>query len=99
MTPVRRRVHVPLYWLIVGFATSLLSPVLAVVVSVHVNNNTIQQQEKARDEAKREALVRYCLLLGSQVDVYAESTSDVGRNARAVWLREYNRNGCQPPRR
>lgn len=99
MSAYQRVIRIPLHWLVVGVMISLLSPVLAIVVSVHVNNNTIKANEAAKAEARREALIRYCRLLGSQVDVYAEATTQVGKDARAVWLREYQINGCQPPRK
>lgn len=92
-----------MYWVIVGLAVMVVSPMLSIVASKQINEQTIQKtlesQEAAKEETRRESLVRYCALLGSQVDVYAEATTKVGRDARAVWLREYQRNGCQPPRR
>lgn len=103
MTGQQRVVRVPIYWLIVGIVTTLVSPVLSVVASARINANTVQRtiaaNEASRQEARAEALVRYCRLLGSQVDVYAEATTDVGKEARQVWLAEYQRNGCVPPRK
>lgn len=89
-------VQVPVYWLIVGIMVMLVSPVLSIVASAAINNRTIQTNERARAEARAESLIRYCRLLGSQVDVYSDAETPVGRDAYRTWLEEYNASGCQP---
>lgn len=99
MAKLRRDVHIPLYWLIVGLAVMVVSPILSVLVSVRVNAATIAEIEAAKQQARAESLVRYCRLIGSQIDVYNEAQTEVGQKARDVWLAEYQLSGCQPPRR
>lgn len=96
MTVLRREVHVPIYWLFVGLAVMVVSPLLSIWVSAKINEHTIRQGERARAEAKVESTARYCRLLGAQVDVYKEATSPVGIDAYQTWLTEYRTQGCQP---
>ena len=96
MTQLRREIRVPIYWLLVGLAVMVVSPILSIWVSVQINQRTIEQNERARAEAKAESTLAYCRLLGSQVDVYSEATSAVGRDAYDTWLTEYRKQGCQP---
>lgn len=102
VTRLRRDVHVPLYWLIVGLAVMVVSPILSILVSVKINAATIAKNEAAKAEIQQqvraENLVRYCRLVGAQIDVYNEAQTEVGRSARRVWLEEYITSGCQPPR-
>lgn len=99
----RRVVQVPLYWLVVGIAVMVVSPILSITASAQINKRTIASTiaaaEAAKAEARKDGLVRYCRLIGSQIDVYDEATSEVGKNARANWLREYQLSGCQPPKK
>lgn len=95
---IRRDIHIPFYWLIVGIATCLVSPILAIIVSVHVNNETIRKNEEARAAASAEAGVRLCGLLGAQADVYRDAVTDVGRAAYRVWSDEYAVRNCLPRR-
>ncbi len=95
---MRRYVSVPLYWVIVGFAMVVISPILSIVVSTTINKRTMDAAEAAKQTALTTALVRYCRLFGAQADVYSGATTDVGRNAREVWLNEYRLSGCQPPK-
>lgn len=110
MTQLRREIRVPVYWLLVGLAMLVVSPMLSIIVSVKINQRTIEQNEAAKQdaaqrvetakrEATAEALVRYCRLIGSQIDVYAEATTPVGKEAHRTWLIEYQTAGCVPPRR
>lgn len=97
-----RRLQVPVYWLIVGVAVMVVSPILSIYASVQINRNTtarlIAAAEQSKVEARNEATIRYCRLIGAQVDVYAEATSPVGRDAYDTWLTEYRLQGCQPGR-
>lgn len=98
-----RLVHIPIWWVIVGVMTSVLTPILTIWASVQISERTIQQtiaeSQRAQAEARAESLVRYCRLLASQIDVYSEATTPVGRDAYRTWLSEYQIQGCQPPRR
>jgi hypothetical protein len=102
MTTPRREIHVPIYWLIVGLCVMVVSPILSVVASARINEKStrsaIVAADRAKEEAKSESLVRYCRLIGSQVDVYREAITPVGRDAYQTWLSEYRIQGCSPPR-
>jgi hypothetical protein len=99
VTSLRREIRVPIYWLIVGLAVMLVSPILSILVSVKINQRTIEGNEAARAEARVESLVRYCRLIASQIDVFAEAETPVGRDAYRTWLTEYQIQGCLPPRK
>jgi hypothetical protein len=98
-TAPRREIHVPVYWLIVGLAVMVLSPVLSILVSVKINQRTIEQNEAAKAQARVESVARYCRLLSSQIDVYADAQTPVGKDAYRTWLTEYQTQGCEPPRK
>ena len=93
-----RLVHIPVWWVIVGVMTCVLTPILTITTSAAIAKNTIKQNEEARREAASEMRIRYCQLIGSQIDVYSEAETPVGRNAYRTWLTEYQTQGCQPPR-
>lgn len=94
MTQLRREVNVPIYWLLIGLAVMLVSPVLSIIASVQiVERNTARQAEANRIVA--------CQWLGANLDVYDETppTSETGRNLRKKWLDLYNIARCEPARK
>lgn len=97
--PLRREIRIPVYWVVVGLAVMILSPILSLLASVKINEGTIRENERARAEARAESAIRYCRLLGTQVDVYAEAQTPVGQRAHDTWLEEYRVAGCQPARK
>lgn len=109
-TRLRREIRVPVYWLIVGLAVMIVSPILSIVTSVQINERTIirneqerqrteQQVESARARIQTETIARYCRLFGSQVDVYRDAVTPVGEKAYQAWLAEYKNLGCTPTKR
>jgi hypothetical protein len=98
-TALRREVRIPIYWLVVGLMVMVVSPILSIWISVKINQRTIEQNNAARAESSRQFQSVYCRLVGSQVDVYSEAESDVGKAAYQTWLDEYRRTGCKPPRK
>lgn len=102
MTAPRREIHVPVYWLLVGIAVMIVSPIFSVVASAQINQQATRRAivaaDQVKEEAKAESLVRYCRLLGSQVDVYREAITPVGKDAYRTWLSEYRVQGCKPER-
>jgi hypothetical protein len=96
---LRREVRIPIYWLIVGMAVMVISPLLSIYISVKINQRTIEQNNQARAAASAQFQVVYCRLVGSQVDVYSEAQTEVGKAAYATWLAEYRRSGCEPARK
>lgn len=94
MTSLRREIRVPIYWLVVGMAVMLVSPILAVAASVHIAEN---RAERARAESAQ----RSCALFSALLDTYDETPplTPAGRNVRATYLEFYTRNGCEPPRK
>ena len=109
MTRVQRVISIPLWTVLVGVAVVFVSPIASIYVSVKINQRTIAEAERAKDaataatdkaaaEAKAEGLVRYCRLIGAQVDVYSGAETPVRQRAYETWLTEYNRSGCKPRR-
>lgn len=97
MAKVKRIVEVPIYWLIIGFVTSIVSPVLAVVAS-----NRIAEGNRAEVAAtQRES---GCELFGKLLDVYEETppSTPAGQNVRQAYLDYYNNPqllDCEPKRK
>lgn len=93
-----REIRIPIYWMVVGLLVMVASPILSIYASAKINERTIAENERARVAARVESTLRYCRLLGSQVDVYSEATTDVGKAAYKTWLTEYQIQGCKPGR-
>lgn len=93
-----RVVQIPAYWLIVGLATVIVSPILSTFVSVQVNKRTIAESEEIKRTAQVEGRQRACRLIGAQIEVFREAKSVVGEKALEAWLVEYRLSGCQPPK-
>lgn len=100
VTAVRREVGLPVYWLVVGLAVMVGSPVLAIFASVKINERAIERtqatQAAAQAQARVEGLLVYCRMIGTSVDVYSEATTQAGKRAYTTWLTEYRRSGCTP---
>lgn len=98
--PLRREIRLPIYWLVVGLMVMIVSPLLSIYASVQINQRSAEQAAKtqaaAEAKARVEGLAVYCRLIGTQVDVYSEATSAVGKRAYDTWLAEYRRSGCRP---
>lgn len=94
--PLRREIQIPIYWMLVGLAMMVVSPILSIWVSYQINMRTIEENEQARAQARVESTLRYCRLIGSQVDVYSDAETGVGKAAYRTWLTEYRAVGCQP---
>lgn len=97
---IRREIGIPVYWLVVGIAVMVVSPLLSIYASVQINQRTAQRaqaaQAKSEAQARVEGLAVYCRLVGTQVDVYSESVTAVGKRAYTTWLTEYRKSGCTP---
>lgn len=99
-----RVVQIRVYWLVVGIATTLVSPVLAVLASVQIAEanarQIIAQQQQQAAEQRAAARVAYCDLVRTYVELYEETppSTPAGKNAQQTWLGEYRRQGCQPPK-
>ncbi len=93
-----RVVRVPTWWLVVGVVTCLVSPILAVVVSVHVNNETIREGERQRTAQQAETRKVVCSLATTQLDAFSDAESDVGKASYRGWLDLYRLSKCQPER-
>ncbi len=94
-----RLVHIPLWWFLVGIATAVLTPILTIYASVQISQRTIEANERSRAEVRVETGLRCCRLIGSQIDVYSEATTPVGKDAYQTWLTEYRIQGCTPERK
>lgn len=104
MTPLQRDVHIPIYWLVVGLAVMVVSPVLSIFASVQIANHNRDKAEQAAAtasaEAKEEGRLRICGLFGALLDTYVEAppTTQTGKRVQATYLEFYTLNQCQPPR-
>lgn len=99
MSPLRRTIHLPIYWLVIGLMVMVASPLLSIQASVQISERAIDKNEQQRREQSQQFQSIYCRLIGAQVDVYSEAQSEVGKAAYQTWLAEYERSGCQPPRK
>lgn len=105
VTPARRYVSIPFYWLIVGIAVAVISPIGSFFASIRVAENNAIQQEKARAaqqvasqaEGRRVA----CGFFAASLDVTDETppSTAAGRAQREKYLELYQLTGCQPPRK
>lgn len=98
MSRTVRVIRVPVYWLIVGIAVMVVSPILSIIVSVKINERTLAENEKIKQAAQVEGLQRACRLIGAQVEVFDEAESPVGEKAYKAWIEEYRLSQCQPPK-
>ena len=97
---------IPIYWLVVGFATAILSPLLSILAAVSIaegNSREITKElldSQARQSAilREEGKQRTCDLLRTQVEIYEETppTSPAGINFQKTWTHEYRTLGCIP---
>lgn len=99
---IKREVRLPVYWVLVGGLTSILSPLLALLGSVSIANHNTQEQFKQQAEQaavlRQEGASRYCDLVRAQVGIYEETPpiTPAGTTAQRTWLAEYRRQGCLP---
>lgn len=103
---IRRLAHtrpIPIYWLVVGVAVMVVSPLLSIRASVVIAENNakrIQAEQRAADQATRAASTRLaCAQFGRLIDVYDAATTPIGREVRDVYVFFYSLIGCQPPRK
>lgn len=95
----------PVYWLIVGLATAILSPPLSIFASVTIAERNAevqrQRQEQAQAQAQIEARKVVCAWIATNLDVFDETPPDrpAGKNLRARYLELYQISQCQPPRK
>lgn len=100
---VRRVVQVPAYWLAVGVAVMVVSPLLSIFASVQIAENRAEQTRAEQQRA--DALVKAagtrlaCEQFGRLLDAYDPVTSAVGRDVRQVYVFLYNLIQCHPPRK
>lgn len=96
---------VPVYWLIVGMATMILSPPLSIFASVTIAERsaerTRQQQEQAQAQAQLEARKVVCNWISTNLDVFDETPPQgaAGKNLRERYLELYQISQCQPARK
>jgi predicted GTPase len=106
MTRLQRDVHIPIYWLFVGLAVMVVSPVLSILVSVQMANHNREQAEHAASvaaaQAREDARLKTCDLFTALLDAYVEEPpqTDTGRKVQQTYIEFYNSPEvhCQPPR-
>jgi len=96
---------IPVYWLIVGLATAILSPLLSIFASVTIAERNAevqrQRQEQAQAQAQIESRKVVCNWIGTNLDVFDETppAGAAGKNLRTRYLELYQISQCQPPRK
>ena len=96
---------IPVYWLIVGMATMVLSPLLSIFASVTIAERNAERtqlrQEQAQAQAQVESRKVVCAWIATNLDVFDETppTGAAGRNLRVRYLELYRISQCQPPRK
>lgn len=101
-----RSVRVSVYWLAVGLAVMVVSPLLSIVASVQIAERGFQRSVAAQrvqdDLARQEQIQRACVLVGSLLAVYQETppSTPAGRSVQLAYLDYYNQVlHCTPTRR
>jgi hypothetical protein len=96
---------VPVYWLVVGMAVMILSPLLSIFASVQIAERnaerSFKEQQRAQAAAQAQSRAVACSFFGASLDVYDETPpiSATGRNLREKYVDLYTLTGCQPPRK
>lgn len=99
-----RPVQIPVYWLVVGMAVMIVSPLLSIFASVQIaegNQKQVTAKQQAAQEAGRaEARAKACQLFTALLDQYLETPppTPTGVGVQSIYLDFYRLNGCQPPR-
>lgn len=99
-----RPVQIPIYWLVVGMAVMIVSPLLSIFASVQIaegnQRRVIAEQQKAQEAGRAEARVKACELFTALLDQYIETPppTPIGVGVQSIYLDFYRLNGCQPPR-
>ncbi len=100
-----RDLRVPVYWLIVGIASMVLSPMLSIFASVTIAEHnaalTQERQTKAQVQAQVESRKVVCSWIATNLDVFDETppASAAGRSLRDRYLELYRISGCLPERK
>lgn len=88
-------------WLVV-LGGSLVSMMVAVGISVSLNNQAIERERQAQaQEAERANVLREasreasCLTIRTMADVYADPSTETGEKARAAWISLGRTFGCK----
>jgi Tfp pilus assembly protein PilX len=99
---LRREVNVPIYWLVVGLAVMVVSPIFSVIAAVKISANQADhtREEQARAAAVTQAENRQvvCSWLSAYLDTFDETppASDAGKNLRLKFQDLYRISQCPP---
>lgn len=89
---------VRLYWVVVGIATVVLSPLASIVASVQIAERNAAQVRAKQQAAQVLATRLACEQFGRLIDAYGQATP-VGQEVRAVYVFLYTLIRCQPTRK
>lgn len=85
---LRREITIPIYWLVIGLAVMIVSPILSIFASVQIAQNNAEKARHAAVEAdlraqraaqlaaaetREEARLKTCDLFSALLDVYIET--------------------------
>jgi hypothetical protein len=102
---LRREVRLPIYWLAVGMAVMVISPLLSIFAAVKITDNRADQARReaaANQEAAQIAARKVvCGWIDAFLNTYDETppTTEAGRNLQARFIDLYAISQCQPPRK
>jgi hypothetical protein len=96
---IGRVVQVPIYVLVVGIATVLLSPLASFFASVQIAERNAEQVRAKQAAAQVVATRLACEQFGRLIDVYGEATTPIGREVRGVYVFLYTLIRCEPARK
>lgn len=97
-------VHLPVYWIVVGFAMTFVSPPLSIYMSVQIANSNRERADRAAAAAAalatETARIKACELFAAQLDDFKAEPppSATGKRVQDTWLEFYTTSHCQPPR-
>lgn len=101
---LRREVRLPVYWLIVGLAVAVASPVASVFAAVEISETKAANQDRraaaVQAETQAQTRVVVCRWFAAALDLYVESppATEIQRNAQVAYLELYKLTQCQPAR-
>lgn len=85
--------HIPIYWLLVGVLCMVVSPILALIISVRIADSHARE----RDDELR---IWPCELYGSILNAYVDNppANDLQRKVVQAYQDQYDVRKCAPTR-
>lgn len=97
-------VTIPAYWILVGLAVTVLSPIFSVIAAVKIQESNAAEADRKAAVAlaaqREESRKAYCSFFSRILDGYEETppSTPAGQNVVNAWRDLYRLTNCQPPR-